>query len=171
MLSINFSPLLTNATKLRYHKNMNQLENITSLLRQYRLRATKTRKVVLHLFFRDHTPLSVSRILDELEAQSVQVNKTTVYRELETLEALGIIKSLTLQDRKQYFELATREHHHHFVCTVCQQITDVEIDEEGILERAERLGRKLGFHITNHAVEFYGQCATCLTSFPSAKAV
>lgn len=168
---MNFHPLLTNATELRYYRSMSQQEQISSLLRQYHLRATKTRNAVLCLFFRDHTPLSASRILDELDAQLVRVNKTTVYRELETLETLGIIKSLTLQDRKQYFELATREHHHHFVCTVCQQITDVEIDEEGILERAERLGRKLGFRITNHAVEFYGQCATCLTSFTVQKSL
>lgn len=156
---------------MRYHQNMNHQEKISSLLRQYHLRATKTRIAVLDLFFCDHTPLSAARILDELEAQMVRVNKTTVYRELETLETLGIIKSLILQDRKQYFELSTREHHHHFVCTVCQQITDIEIDEESLLERAERLGRKLGFHISNHAVEFYGQCSACLSTLTSPKTV
>lgn len=161
-------PSLTNATKLRYYGSMKK-EALFEFLRHKRLRLTKTRHALLDLLLARPTPLSVVRILDALAVQKVRVNKTTIYRELERLEQLGIVRNITLQDRKQYFELASREHHHHFVCTTCQKIMEVEIDEARLLTEAEALGRQLGFRITTHAVEFYGQCAMCFTELTSCR--
>ncbi|MBP7060764.1 MAG: transcriptional repressor [Candidatus Moranbacteria bacterium] len=144
-------------------------EALFEFLRHKRLRLTKTRHALLDLLLARPTPLSVPHILDELTVRKIQVNKTTIYRELERLEQLGIVKNIILQDRKQYFELASRVHHHHFVCTECQNIMEVEIDEARLLTEAETLGRQLGFRITTHAVEFYGQCVTCFTELASCR--
>ena len=144
---------------------MKEENQIVAILKQYGLRLTRTRRAVLELLLRKHTPLSAPKILSELEKVSIRVNKTTVYRELEKLAAIGLLQRMQLQDRKQYYELTARGHHHHFVCTICHEITDIEIDESTVLAKAERLGRQAGFHITTHAVEFYGQCAACLKTF------
>lgn len=146
-------------------------EELLQIAKRYRLRLTKTREALLDVLLSTRTPLSVPRLLDELACRGISVNKTTVYRELERLEQIGIVKSVSLQDRKQYFELATRDHHHHFVCTMCHAITDVEINEASIMAKAEQIGRRLGFHITTHAVEFYGQCASCVMTFSSRQSV
>lgn len=108
-----------------------------------------------------HTPLSVPRILDELGCRGIVVNKTTVYRELEQLEKIGMVKSLLLQDRKQYFELATRDHHHHFVCMECEKVEDILFDESDLLRQEALLTQRKGFSIFRHSLEFFGLCKLC----------
>lgn len=125
------------------------------------LRLTKTRRAVLELLVATHTPLSVPRILDELGCRGLSVNKTTVYRELEQLEKVDMVKALSLQDRKQYFELATRDHHHHFVCIECDEVEDVLFDESDILRQEAVLVQKKGFSVLRHSLEFFGLCKMC----------
>ena len=140
---------------------MEREQTILAILKEHKLRLTKTRRAMIALFLREHTPLSVPQILDELSAQMIHVNKTTVYRELETLETLSIVKSVKLEDRKQYFELATRDHHHHFVCVVCEEIEDVHLDECDLERQEELLARKNGFSVFRHSIEFFGLCKLC----------
>ena len=142
--------VLTNATKLRYDEIMKK-EEVFNIIQTHRLRLTKTRQGLLELFLTMHTPLSVPRILDELACRGLSVNKTTVYRELERLETNSIVRSLSLGDRKQYFELATRDHHHHFVCIECDQVEDVLFDEFDLSKQEALLAQKKGFSVFNHS--------------------
>ncbi len=136
-------------------------EALLQILRTHRLRLTKTREGLLQLFLTLSTPLSVPRILDELACLGLSVNKTTVYRELERLEKVGIVRSLSLGDRKQYFELATRDHHHHFVCVECDEVEDVLFDELDLSKQEACLAQKKGFSVFNHSLEFFGLCKMC----------
>lgn len=136
-------------------------EELLHIIRKHRLRLTKTRQALAGLFVDLHTPLSVPRILDELACRGLLVNKTTVYRELEQLEKVGIVKSLTLGDRKQYFELATRGHHHHFVCVECDEVEEVHFDEDDLAKQEALLARKKEFSVLSHSLEFFGLCKMC----------
>lgn len=142
---------------------MENEEKIFLTIKKHHLRLTKTRRVLLDIFFRRHTPLSVVRILDELERNAVIVNKTTVYRELETLEKIGIVQTLRLQDRKQYFELATRSHHHHLICLQCERIEDVDVSEGELLREERKVSREKQFTVLRHSLEFFGLCQHCQT--------
>lgn len=134
---------------------------IFEIIKQKGLRLTKTRRAVLEMFAATHTPLSVPRILAELECHGISVNKTTVYRELEQLEKIGIVKSLLLQDRKQYFELATRDHHHHFVCMECEKVEDILFNETDLSRQETLLAQQKGLSIFRHSLEFFGLCKMC----------
>lgn len=136
-------------------------ESLLQIIRRHGLRLTKTRQGLLELFLALHTPLSAPRILDELACRGLLVNKTTVYRELEQLEKVGIVRGLSLGDRKQYFELATRDHHHHFVCIECEEVEDVLFDEFDLSKQEACLAQKKGFSVFNHSLEFFGLCKMC----------
>lgn len=137
------------------------IEILFETIKHKGLRLTKTRRAVLELLVATHAPLSVPRILDELACRGLSVNKTTVYRELEQLEKVDMVKSLSLQDRKQYFELATRDHHHHFVCMECEKVEDILFDESDLLRQESLLVRKKGFSVFRHSLEFFGLCKLC----------
>lgn len=139
------------------------IETLFQTIKEKRLRLTKTRRAVLELFSSTHTPLSVPHILAVLAQQKLRVNKTTVYRELETLETVGIVKSIQLQDRKQYFELASRDHHHHLVCLQCEQIEDVDVNEGELVREAHKASERKQFTILRHSLEFFGLCRQCQT--------
>ncbi len=143
---------------------MKQTEEIFTVLRACALRLTKTRKALVELFFRHETPLSVPDILSELKGVMVMVNKTTVYRELERLEKLRIVDTVNLGDRKRYYELASRGHHHHLVCLRCDRVTDIDVNERSLLVQEQRMNREKQFTILRHSLEFFGLCGACRTA-------
>lgn len=137
------------------------MDTCSKKLTDKRVRQTETRRVLLALLHEADTPLSPPEIVKRCHALGRRANKTTIYRDLVLLEQAGVVHKVMLSDQLQYFELTEHSHHHHFICTVCNKITDVEMNEASLLIRAEQLGKELGFQITTHAVEFYGQCFAC----------
>jgi Fur family ferric uptake transcriptional regulator len=125
------------------------------------LRMTKVRRVLASVFSRSHTPLSASRILWELQQSGLNVNKTTVYREIDRLESLGMLTRTKLQDRKEYYELASLDHHHHLVCLSCERIEDIDVDEGSLMRGVEEWSKKKEFSILKHSLEFFGLCREC----------
>lgn len=142
---------------------MKQGEEIFRALQASGLRLTKTRRSLILLFKARHIPLSVPEILATLRVEKVVVNKTTVYRELARLEKFGIIEKVQLGERKQYYELASRTHHHHLVCLRCDQVEDVDMNEQVLLQQEQKASREKQFTILRHSLEFFGLCGQCRT--------
>lgn len=124
-------------------------------------RRTKTREVILTILHEAAGPLSPQVILTACHQAGRKANKTTIYRDLEVMERAGIIRRVMVSDRSQYFELTERGHHHHLVCTSCQMVQDIQINDQGLIRQVNDIGKKLHFVIAEHAVEFYGLCRSC----------
>lgn len=161
MLFYFLSFLLTNATKLRYNRNMEYTEEILTALKTHQLRFTKTRKALFQIFFGCEAPLSAQDILRELPKSYRAVNKTTVYRELERLQKIGVIGTVQLGGRRRYYELASRSHHHHLICLRCERVEDIDMNERVLLAQEERVKREKQFTILRHSLEFFGLCKMC----------
>lgn len=140
------------------------IDSCSEQLKKSDLRQTETRRILLELLHQAPGPLAPPEIVTLCHQAGRKANKTTIYRDLATMERAGIIRKVIVSDRKQYFELTERGHHHHLICTLCDHIQDIDLDEESVLKRAEQLGDKLGFLIQSHAVEFYGLCRSCARS-------
>jgi Fur family ferric uptake transcriptional regulator len=103
-------------------------------------------------------------IMDLLAKRGNEVNKTTVYRELDFLLSEQIIKNVQIDSSTEYYELADREHHHHLVCTNCKKILDFspsEAIEEDIDILISDLEKKTGFQVQEHSFELFGRCGKC----------
>lgn len=140
---------------------MHKQEEILAVWQSHRVRLTKTRQALAQLFAAAPEPLAVAEILRQLRVSRIMVNKTTVYRELERMQQLGIIGSVSLGDRRQYYELALREHHHHLVCLRCERIEDVDINERDLLAQERSVSQEKHFSIVRHTLEFFGLCKMC----------
>lgn len=140
---------------------MNNTEEIFAFWQARGLRLTKTRKAFAELFSRSSIPLSVPDILREFRRMRMTVNKTTVYRELERMRNLRIIEGRQLHDRRQYYELASRGHHHHLVCLRCERVEDVDVNERELLLEEQKVSREKNFAIVRHSLEFFGVCTEC----------
>jgi len=140
---------------------MEKIQEIFEVWRAQGVRLTKTRTAFAELFSRSVVPLSVPDILYELRGMEKTVNKTTVYRELERMEQLGIIERVQLGGRKHYYELASREHHHHLVCLRCERVEDVDVDEKEVRAEERKVSREKNFSLVRHSLEFFGVCTTC----------
>jgi len=134
---------------------------VKNILQKNHFRLTSTRVVLLSILASCKAPLSAGSVLQKLLDQKQRVNKTTVYRALEQFKEKGIVREVYLEDRKQYYELAFREHHHHVVCVECECVEDVAIDEEILLRQEKQISGENGFTVLRHSVEFFGVCSRC----------
>ena len=125
------------------------------------LRSTKTRQALLTALHEAAGPLAPPEIVALCHEAGRKANKTTIYRDLAALERAGIVERVIVSDRKQYFELTERGHHHHFVCLECDTVEDILLDEADFLKQGERLAEQSGFSILRHSVEFFGRCRMC----------
>ena len=84
-----------------------------------------------------------------------KISVATVYRSLESLVDVGLVKPIHLGSAAMRFDAAT-EKHGHFRCLRCNQIVDVPVDRAPIasvdLDRCDIIGS---------TIEFYGFCPNC----------
>jgi len=146
---------------LHYIQYMNTTTALAEqLCEEQGLRKTKTRLLLFTLLYESELPLAIPEILKLFAKRRQDVNKTTLYREVENLCALEVLRAVHIAPRKVSYELANHEHHHHFVCTNCDFVADVQFPEASI-QKTERLLREQGVEIAHHALEFFGLCKTC----------
>jgi len=118
-------------------------------------RSTPRRRVIELLADRD-CAVTALEIDEELDG----VGRATIYRAIEQLEELGLVRKLDLGGSALGYEkLEPSGHHHHHI--VCENCGKVESFEDEALEKAiHRIERK-GFNLESHEVTLYGHCASC----------
>ena len=94
--------------------------------------------------------------LEEIRVRCPEVGLVTVYRALDLLGELGIVRRLDLGDGARY-ELA-RDHHHHMICESCGDISEFD---ECPLEPELLPPKSANFEIRAHSLEVYGRCGAC----------
>lgn len=135
---------------------------ITAGLRQKKIKVTPVRLLLLDVFEHAREPLSASEVTLALGKQGT--NQSTVYRNLESLAELGLLKRLSLRSRQAYYELSdsfsSKSHHHHLICSHCSKI--VEIIDCQVRPPSLATVKQVGFTaITDHSLEFFGLCSAC----------
>ena len=131
------------------------IEESKTQLKTGGLKITTARLDLLDILKHAKKPLSIKDIAQRLG----EVDLVTLYRNVESLQNLGIVKQINLKDRQAYYELAGGKHHHHLVCTNCGRLEDVQIEE---IKLNKTFLKNHGFaKITDHSLEFFGICTRC----------
>ena len=121
------------------------------------LKITPARLQMLDLLKHAKKPLSIKEIAKALGKNGV--DPVTLYRNIESLQNLGLVKQINLKNRQSYYELAAGKHHHHIVCTGCGRLSDVEVPE--IKLNKSFLIRHGFVKLADHSLEFFGLCKPC----------
>jgi Fur family ferric uptake transcriptional regulator len=119
---------------------------------------TPARLAVIEVLESEPEHLSHNQILEEGKKIYPKLSRATVYRTMELLVELKLVRPLYLNDPTQRFVSAAGGHHH-LICTNCD--TTFEFDHCTVDELARDLAEKYNFQIRNHLLEFQGLCATC----------
>ncbi|MCU0981741.1 MAG: transcriptional repressor, partial [Pirellulaceae bacterium] len=86
------------------------------------------------------------------------LSRTTVYRVLDTLVELGVVRRLPHAGSGARFD-GKIQRHHHLVCRKCGCIIDIETSSlDGLHVPA---GERQGFEIADYSVHFVGLCQEC----------
>ena len=127
-------------------------------LRAQGYRLTPQRELVLAAVERlgHGTP---DEILHAVREQSEAVNISTIYRTLELLESLGLVRHTHLSDRAPTYHSTTGPEHVHLTCRGCGEVVDADPDLfEPMLES---LAAEHGFTADLGHLTVFGQCKNC----------
>lgn len=125
-------------------------------------RASKNRDKIISFLQKQIAPVAVDDIYDNIKKLNSNISLSTVYRIIEKLSRLNIVrKATTLDDNKAVYELIKDDtkHSHYMICTKCKKM--IPIQECPIHELEKNIADKTGFNITGHKFELYGECASC----------
>ena len=119
------------------------------------------REYLLKILFQSKEHLNAEELLHQVKTTyNVNIGIATVYRILNLLEDLNIVKSISIsgQDFKVY-ELSLKPHHDHMVCVKCNTI--VEFYDAELEKTQELVAQEKGFQLQSHTMMLYGICKKC----------
>ena len=107
----------------------------------------------------DHT--CAEHILEAIQRDhpTWRVNKTTVYRNLDLFQALGVIREMRCEDGRSQYELALHGRHGHLICRRCGKLFDLDPALAVNLQR--ELAQCSGFAVDLAGHALYGVCEHC----------
>ena len=129
-------------------------------LRKAGLKVTMPRVKILELL--ENSPekhVSAEDIYKSLIESGDEVGLATVYRVLTQFESAGLVSRHNFEGGQSVFELAQGEHHDHIVCVKCNRVE--EFVDDVIEERQDAIAKRMGFEITDHALNIFGICKDC----------
>jgi len=140
---------------------MHKREELLDQLKINGYKITEPRQMVLEVLLANQDRfLSVDAIYTEVKRLFPPVNMTTVYRNLEALETIGVLDRTLFDNQTAYFKLICQtHHHHHMICTGCGRMTVIDFCP---LEGLKRLAKKERFLIEGHRLEVFGKCEKCI---------
>jgi Fur family ferric uptake transcriptional regulator len=129
-------------------------------LRERGLRASAARRLVLEVLYGAEGPLSAERISEGLEGRIPRSDLASVYRNLETLEEVGLVRHVHLGHGPGLYALAAPEHEY-LVCESCHAVRTVAAHE---LDRVrESIRKRFGYEARFTHFPIVGLCPECLS--------
>ena len=124
------------------------------------MRRTRQREAILAALREAKRPLAPAEIA-ELASESVDgLNLATVYRNLKRMTETGELSLVECVGRPARYEVAGLDHHHHFLCEVCDRLFDLH----GCAGPAVDSLAPEGFEVREHHIQLSGRCSDCAAS-------
>jgi Fur family transcriptional regulator, ferric uptake regulator len=133
-------------------------------LRERGLRVSSARRLVLEALFAAERPISAEEIAAGLEGWLPPSDLTSVYRNLDTLEQVGLIRHVHLGHGPGLYTLAAADDVEFATCDGCGAF---EVVDPARLDGArELIERELGYRARFSHFPIVGTCAKCLAAGP-----
>jgi Fur family ferric uptake transcriptional regulator len=137
--------------------NVEQAE-VARTLREAGYRLTRPRLAVLKVLQDNDEGLNPEEIYRQGKAVCASLGLVTVYRTLELLTKLGLVRRVHSEQRCHSYAIAGADRHY-LVCKGCHRVT--EFPCEGLDGLIEGVRRQTGYTITKHLLELSGLCPDC----------
>lgn len=124
------------------------------------LRRTKALEQLLFTLADSGRPMTLNE-LSQSERLTDQCDKATVFRLLQRLTAIGIVRRLGLHERAAYFTLLIPgRHQDYLICTECGSIAPIQAPCP-VHQLEKEISEKTGYKNLYHELEFFGVCPKC----------
>ena len=146
------------------------VDDVLALVRSEGGRATPSRRAILHaLFDSSARHPTAEQLTTAVQREQPDVAPSTVYRFLDDLVRLGVVRQVHVGDGAIAYHLTEHSSHHHVHCTSCGSMTEVPDAAFAGLRRSLR--RDLDVEIDAHHLTLHGTCASCRQAAGSPRRV
>ncbi|MDQ2853704.1 MAG: transcriptional repressor [Chloroflexota bacterium] len=137
-------------------------------LRERGLRWTPQRRTVIQVLARTRGHITGAELIDRCRRLDSGVVPSTVYRTLDVLEQMGLVRHGHGADGREEFHVGSVAEHGHLHCATCGsqwEITDPQAREIATIFAPQ------GFEVDASHVTIVGQCQTCRSKADSDRGV
>ncbi|HEX4205197.1 MAG TPA: Fur family transcriptional regulator [Ktedonobacteraceae bacterium] len=129
------------------------------LLRKKGYRLTPQRYMILSVIQEADEHLSIEQIAERVQQRNPYVSLSTIYRTLELLRKLNLVRESHLAGEQPYYEAVEGQAHHHLVCRHCHQT--IHLQETLLGDLNEKLQAQYRFHGLSLDLVATGYCTAC----------
>jgi Fur family transcriptional regulator, ferric uptake regulator len=138
--------------------DFSSVDSVVAYLRARGSRVTSPRRILLEVLFRARGHMSAEDLAAAVQRRAPDVHLSTIYRNLEDLEHLGVVSHSHLGHGPSSYLLATHAHAH-FICEECGATIEAPVDIFRGLAKAAKT--RLGFTIDPNHFAIQGRCDNC----------
>lgn len=134
-------------------------EAVPARLRARGLRWTPQRRTLLGVLAATSGHVTGAELVDRCRALDPATTPSTVYRTLDVLEELGIVRHAHGVDGREEYHVLPAADHGHLHCTGCRQTWEIDAAEAATL--VDVLRDRRAFEVELSHVSVAGLCAGC----------
>ncbi len=134
------------------------VEDVLALVRERGGRVTSARRLLLEAVFEAEGHRTAEELAGVVQARAPDVHLSTIYRNLDDLQELGIVVHAHLGHGPSTYHLAATAHGH-LVCDACGAVIEAPDDLFAALSRSTR--SRFGFTIDPRHFAMLGRCRLC----------
>lgn len=134
-------------------------EDVEDRLRARGLRWTSQRRNVIEVLSGVQDHVTGAELVDRCRAIDPATIPSTVYRTLDVLEELGLVRHGHGADGREEFHVLPAPDHGHLHCTECGATWEIDADRADAVRDALRRGD--GFEVDIGHVTLVGRCGEC----------
>ena len=134
-------------------------DTVGARLRERGLRWTSQRRTVIEVLAEADGHVTGADLVERCRARDASTIPSTVYRTLDVLEELGLVRHGHGVDGREEFHVRPRQEHGHLHCGECGATWELETSQASAIEAAFR--DIDGFQIDISHVTLVGRCRAC----------
>jgi Fur family ferric uptake transcriptional regulator len=122
-------------------------------------RWTPQRRLLLEVLEQHRGHVTAAEVIERCRELDPETTPSTIYRSLDVLEDLGIIRHAHRPDGREEFHVLPEQEHGHLHCITCGGSWEVgPVEAEGLVDA---LVRARGFEVDLSHLSIVGRCAAC----------
>lgn len=135
------------------------VQSSNEMLRKRGYRLTPQRHMILSVIQEAGEHLSIDQITERVQQRNPYVSLSTVYRTLELLKSLDLVRESHLPGEQAQYETIGSHAHHHLTCRRCHKI--IHLNQELLGNLNEQLQEQYHFHSLTLDLVAAGYCNDC----------
>jgi Fur family ferric uptake transcriptional regulator len=136
------------------------IERARASIRERGMRWTPQRRLLVEVLLGSDGHVTGTELVDRCRADDPETTPSTVYRTLDALEEIGLVRHSHGQDGREEYHVLPASEHGHLRCQICGGTWEIDAAEAHRLMAG--LARRRGFSVDLSHLTVVGTCATCV---------